>query len=206
MTFLTVKMEVTKTVSTNGKNERELVGNVDIHVPSIAELVPTAVQAVDKDNKPLVDDDGLPVYTETSLNWLQSAIHAQVKAQARNKLKPGTIELKDGAEIATDWAGLTAVNTGGGAEHLALIREVKALFAKWAAGLGKSKLAFDNMTNLFNKPDALSVAKATTKEKMVGYLGEFVDSLTDADAAKYASYLEKVEASATGEATEAEDF
>lgn len=206
MAFQTVKMEVTKTINANGKNERELVGSVDIYVPTLAELVPTAVQAVDKDNKPLFDDDGLPVYTETSLNWVQSAIYAQTKAQARNKLKPSTIDLKDGAKIAETWEELTAVNVGGGAEHLALIREVKALFAKWASGLGKSKQAYDNMTDYFNSPKTLEVAKATVKEKMVSYLSDFVDTLTDADAAKYSSYLEKVEASATGEAQEAEDF
>ena len=205
MTFLTVKMEVTKTVSVNGTNERQKVGEVDIYVPSVAELVADAVQAM-KDNKPETDEEGLPVYTETKYNWLQSAIHAQVKAQARNKLKPSTIELKDGATIATDWEALTAVNTGGGAEHLALIREIKAIFAKWVASLGKSKAAYTNITDFFNDPKTLRVAKATNKEKMAGYLSEFLDTLTDADAAKYSSYLEKVEAAATGEEAEAEDF
>ncbi len=204
MTFLTIKMDVTKT--NQATKEREPVGAVEIFVPSVAELVADAVQASDKDNKPLFDDEGLPVFTETKYNWLQSAIHSQVKAQARNKLVGGTIDLKAGAQIAVDWAGLTAINTGGGAEHLAAIREVKALFSKWVAGLGKSKQAFTNITDFFNKPDTLKVAKATNKEKMVGYLSDFVDTLTDAEAAKYANYLEKVESAATSEEVDAEDF
>ena len=206
MTFLTIAMDVTKTVTEAGKNSRVKVGSVDIYVPSIAELAKDAVQATDAKGIAMVDDDGLPVYTDNNLNWVQSAIYAQVKAQARNKLKPSTADLKDGAKIATDWAELTAENTGGGAEHLAAIREVKALFARWVATLGKSAPAQEQITGLFNSPDKLSVSNETVRGKMLGYLGDFVETLEDVQTAKFVKYLEKLENSATAEVTEAEDF
>lgn len=205
MTFLSIIMEVTQTLVKAGGNERVKVGEVMVNVPSVADLMPDAVQAT-KEGKPEYDTEGLPVFTDNKHNWIQQAIFAQAKAQARNKLKPKTAELKDGAKIAETWEELTAVNTGGGAEHLALIREVKGLFGKWAASLGKSQAAYNNMTDLFNDPKALKVAKDTTKEKMAAYLSEFLDTLSDAEAAKYASYLEKVEAATSNEETEADDF
>lgn len=206
MTFQPIKMEVTQTVTNavTKESKRERVGDVTIFVPLVSGLK-TAVQA-SVEGKPAVTDEGLPVYEADMDNWLQNAILSQVKAQARNKLVPKTIELKDGATIATDWAGLTAESVGGGAVHLALIREVKALFAQWVATLGKSKGAIEKITGAFNNLDVLRVADATSKEKIAQYVSDFADSLDEETQAKYSKYILRVVDVATSEAIEADDF
>lgn len=206
MTFTSISMEVTKSVTVSGKTTREKVGAVDIYVPLVSELIPTAVQALDTDKKPLLNDDGLPVYTDDNLNWLQDAIYASIKANARNKLVKSTADLKQGASIPTDWASLTAESVGGGAVHLVAIREVKALFAKWFASLGKSQKAQEIAISLFNSVDALTHSDAVVKGKIAEYVGEFVDTLPDEETAKYSRYLDKVADAATSEAVEADDF
>lgn len=205
MTFQQVKMEVTSTVSKNGQNTRERLGDVIIHVPLVSDLVSEAKQAV-VDGKPAFTDDGLPVYERDQDNWLQTAIVAQVKAQARNKLVPKTLDLRDGATIATDWEGLTAENVGGGAIHLQLIREVKALFSAWVGTLGKSQGAQAKIVGAFNNLEVLKVADAVSKDKILGYVSDFVETLSADDQAKYNKYLTKVAEVATSEAIEADDF
>lgn len=206
MTFQSINMEVTKSVTVAGKTTREKVGTVEIYVPLVSELITTAVQALDTDKKPLLTDDGLPVYTDENLNWLQEAILASVKANARNKLVAKTADLKQGASIPTDWASLTAESVGGGAVHLVAIREVKVLFAKWFASLGKSQKAKEIAISLFNSVDALTHSDAVVKGKIAEYVGAFVDTLTDEETAKYSRYLDKVADAATSEAVEADDF
>lgn len=198
-------MEVTKTVTQGTKKSRELVGSVDIHVPLLVALGITAEQAM-IDNKPALTDDGLPVYTKDEHNWLQNSILAQVKAQARNKLVSGTITLKDGQAIATDWAGLTAESVGGGAVHLANIREVKALFASWVAKLGKSAGAQTKIVGAFNNPEALKVADTASKGKIAQYVTDFAETLSEEEQAKYTKYIVKIIDIATSDEIEADDF
>lgn len=205
MTFQAISMEVTKTVTKGTTRTREAVGNVQIFVPLLASLGITAEQA-QADGKPAVTEDGLPIYTSDAHNWLQNAILAQVKAQARNKLVPSTITLKDGQTIATDWAGLTAESVGGGAVHLANIREVKALFASWVAKLGKSAGAVAKIVGAFNNPEALKVADTVSKGKIAQYVTDFAETLSEEEQAKYSKYIVKLIDIATGDEIEADDF
>lgn len=124
--FAACLIEVNKKVD----NKYSKVGDVTIHVPTLACFNIQAEQAKDKEGALLVDD-GLPVYTTDEANWLQGAILAQVKAQARNKLVSGSAELKPGAKIATNFAELTAEgDRAGNGAALQAIRELKTLFAK----------------------------------------------------------------------------
>lgn len=193
MAFKNVKMGVSKSTA-SGK--REVVGEVDIFVPTLAdvlEVIGKAEQAVGEDKKPLFDDDGLPVYTTDEANWAQNAVYTQVKAQARNRLKPQSLELKSDIAIAKDWAMLTAENTGAG-NPAALIanRELKALFATWVASLGKSAAAQTLITSLFNNREALKAQDKATKEKMTAYSTEFAQTLNAEQLTKYEKGLQTV--------------
>ena len=203
MTFSTVAMEVSKSTA-SGK--RELIGTVSIFVPTLSDAgITGAVQAV-VDGKPEVDSNGLPVYADDVHNFVQQAIYTQVKAQARNRLKPQSLELKSSLGIATDWAMLTAENIGAGnPEALIALREVKALFATWVAGLGKSAKAQTLITTLFNSKDALKAQDATSKGKISTYVLEFADTLTSEQATKYAKPLENIIEACAAD-TEADDF
>jgi hypothetical protein len=203
MTFQTIKMAVSKTVA----GKREPVGAVDIHIPTLADIGVKAVQAIDKEdgNKPVVNSDGLPVYEDDIHNWLQDAITDKAKNQARNKLEAGSVTLKDGAKIATDWKELTAVNVGGGnIEALAKAREFKALVNSWVASLGKTPQATAQLSGLLNAPASIALQPATTKEKLGAYLQDFMNTLADDVLAKFEKQLATLEASLTGEL--AEDF
>ena len=91
MAFQSTPMKVSKTVKVNGKNERQEVGTVSIHIPLMDEILKfaaTAKQAEGTDDKgkptgkPAVDDDGLPVYETEEANWILGAVAAAAAAAA----------------------------------------------------------------------------------------------------------------------------
>jgi hypothetical protein len=194
-------IEVNKKVA--GKYEK--VGEVAIFVPTLEDAGFTAERQMDKEGKPVVED-GLPVYVEDKHNWVQGAMLAAVKAQARNKLVPGSATLKDGASIAEDWDALTAEGErGGNGAALAAVRELKAAFVAWVATLGKSATTQQVLTTLFGNRQALSLQSPSHKEKMEAYVTDFAATL-DADAlAKGERYLQSLIDACKAE-TEAEDF
>lgn len=196
MAFQTIKMQVSKSTA-SGK--RESVGSVDIFVPTLADIGITTASTG-------VNDEGLSVYADDISNWLQGAIYTQVKAQARNRLKPQSLELKSDLGIATDFAMLTAENLGAGnPEALIASREVKALFSTWVATLGKSAKAQAIIISLFNSKEALKVQDTSNKDKMKAYILDFAGTLTGEQATKYAKNLETL-LELTAADTEADDF
>lgn len=207
MTFSQVKMEVTQTVTTAGKTERKAVGEVVIHVPTLDGLIADAVLVTDEKTKaPMLTDDGLPVYADDKHNFILNAIYAAVKAQARNKLVPKTTTLKDGAVIAIDWEGLTAESAGTSGIHLVLVREVKELFAKYIATLGKTANVQANITKAFNSPELLKASTADIKGKILAYVTDFMETLSEADQTKYVKYLTKVADAGSADEISADDY
>lgn len=183
--FSAVQIEVNKKVS--GKYEK--VGAVNIFVPLLAAFGLSAASAVDKEGKALIED-GLPVYQTEEANWLQGAILAQVKAQARNKLVSGTANLKDGAKIAENFAELCAEgDRAGNGAALQAIRDLKALFAKWVASLGKSAAAQSLLIGLFGNKQALAIQTDDNKAKMQQYVTDFAESLTEDQLTVGSKYL-----------------
>jgi len=175
----TYQLEIGKKVKqSDGSNKTEKVGDVAITVPLLEDTGLTGFEvAIDpKTNKPAVDDEGFPLYVKDEHNWILDAVIQAVKAKARNKLMPGTIKLKPGLVIATDWAMLCAEgDRTQGVEVLAAIREVKAKFAVWIASLGKSAAAQKNLNVCFSNKDALTVQTKENKGKMLNYITEFVE-------------------------------
>lgn len=199
-----LKMDVAKKV--NGKHEK--IGDVNIYVPSLEELgLSGAEQILDKEGKGQVED-GLPVFKDDRHNWVLGTVLAAVKAQARNRLVPGTIDLRDGATISADVDTLIAEGErgAGSAAALAVVRDLKAKFAAFVGKLGKSNAAQTILTSLFGSKVALAAQSVANKQKFAGYLAEFADSGLDAETLeKGQRYLQSLLDICENE-VEAEDF
>lgn len=182
----------------------EPVGNIAIFVPTLEEVGFVTNREKDKDGKD-VYEDGLPVYVSDAANWVLGAILASVKAQARNRLISGTVELKEGLKISETLEELMAEGERNNGAALAAIRELKAKFATWVATLGKSAAAQAVLITLFGNKQALAIQGAAHKEKMQGYIQEFAETLNEEELVKGERYLQALlDASAVTE--EAQDF
>lgn len=199
--FAPLTIDVNKKVA----NKFQKVGDVAIYCPTLEAATWPPVRQKDEAGNDVMED-GLPVYKDEAHNWIQGAILAQVKAQARNKLVSGTATLKDGQTIATDWPTLTAEGErGGNGDALAVVREVKAAFAKHVAGLGKSQKAQETLTTLFGSKQSLALQSPENKAKMEQYVSEFAASLDEASLTRYMKYLEGINA-ACANTEEVDDF
>lgn len=184
----------------NGKYEQQ--GEVAITVPTIEDILKFVAAA-----KVTGDEDGLPVYDADEANWVQSAMLAYVKATTRNKLVPGTAQVKPGLVIPTDWAGLCAEGErGGNGAALQLAREVKEAFGKWAATLGKSQATTATLVSYFSNKTALQLASDDHKAKIKGYVEQFAESLDEATLERYQRPIENVLETASAVTAETEDF
>lgn len=171
-------MAVSKKV--NGKYEKQ--GEIAITVPLLSDIAAIVAGAKEKEK----DEEGMPVYEADEANFVQSAILAYVKMNARNKLIPGTATVKEGQKIPTNWEELCAEGVrGGNGAALALAREVKEEFTRWANTLGKSSAAVAVMVSLFSNKTALAMADAGKKQKMEAYITQFAESLSDEQLERY---------------------
>lgn len=200
MAFIELKADVSKKEGGQFKK----VGDMVYYVPTLEDAGFTPERQKDDKGEDLFDE-GLPVYKEAAANWVMGAVHAAVKAQARNKLLPGTASLREGAKIATDWDTLTAEAERPGGEALKAMHEVKDLFKKHVASLGKSQKAQDTLITLFSNPPSLALQSAENREKMSNYVGEFLETLNPEQATRYSRYLDKIATACATEA-EADDF
>lgn len=175
--------EITMDVAKKANGKHEKIGDVKIFVPSLEELgLSGAEQTVDKAGE-AVFEDGLPVYKDDRHNWVLGTVYAAVKAQARNRLVPGSVDLRDGATIADSVETLIAEGErgAGSAAALAVVRELKAKFADFVAGMGKSQAAQAILMSLFGSKVALATQSQVNKTKFAGYLADFADKGLDTD-------------------------
>lgn len=187
MSFKQIVIEVSK--KENGKFNK--VGEQTIHVPLLLDVMSFVGSPIKKDDKGNeVFEDGIPVYEDDKANWLQGAILAMVKAQARNKMVPGTANLKDGQKIAENWEELCAegVRDGSG---LALAREFKASFTEWVSKQGLSEAAANTLVTLVSNRAALTLQQQATKDKVKARLEAFAGDL---DAEKLEKFTRPLEA------------
>lgn len=180
----------------DGKYEKQ--GEVNIVVPVLEDIQKDVVGA-----KVTGDEEGLPVYDSDIANWVQSAILAYVKATTRNKLVSGTAQVKPGMAIPTDWAGLLAEGErGGNGAALALLREFKEAFAKWAATLGKNAATTQALIQYVSNRTALQLANSDHKAKIKGYVEQFAEQLSEEDLERFTRPLENVMESCAAEAVD----
>lgn len=178
------KISIDVSKKENGKFVKK--GEVTITVPTLADVIPFVTSEVKKDDKGQeVYEDGLPVYEDDKANWLQSAMLASIKAQARNKLVSGTATLKEGLTIPEDWDGILAEGVRGGGEALAIAREAKAAFAEWMSKQGKSEAATQTVVTLFSNKQALALQSAVNKGKIKAYVEAFAESLDETQLERF---------------------
>lgn len=196
-----VTIEVSKKI--NSKFVKQ--GEVQITVPVLADVLEFVASHIKKDDKGNeVYEDGLPVYENDKANWLQGAMLAAIKAQARNKLVSGTATLKEGLSIPTDWEGILAEGTRGGGEALAIAREAKAAFAEWMGKQGKSEAATQTVVTLFSNKQALALQSEVNKGKVKAYVEAFSETLDVAALERFEKPIQSV--LDTCEQTEVADF
>lgn len=185
--------QLTIEVSQRVDGEFKKVGEVKIHTPLLSHIIPFVAQAeIKKDEKGNeVFEEGVPVYTTDEANWVQGAILAQVKSQARNKLVSKTADLKPGQKIAENWAELVAEGVRDGA-GLALAREFKNAFGEWVSKQGLSDAAAKTLTTFIGNKAALELQTQGTKDKVKARLDAFAESLSPEALEKFMRPLESV--------------
>lgn len=190
-----ITIDVSKKVEVNGKGVFKKVGDMIISVPPLSDCIQYVTSPIKRDEKGAeVEEEGLPVYEADEANWIQSAILAAVKAQARNKMVSGTATLKDGLKIAETWAELCAEGVRGNA-GLQLARDFKAAFTDWIGKQGLSEAATATLTTLVSNKAALQLQVPATKAKVQARLEAFATSLEAADLEKFQRPFESAMAS-----------
>lgn len=192
--FQKIIMEVNKREGSEGNKKFVKLGDVEIFIPLLKDIAGTVASAeIAKDEKGVeVVEDGLPVYVNDNANWVQGAIAAQVKAQARNKLQPGTATLKEGQKIAETWEELTAEGERGQGAGLAILREFKTSFSTWVKTLGLSEAASNTLIQLVSNKTALSLQPQNVKDKVAARLEAYVTQLDEENMIKYTRPLQGV--------------
>lgn len=200
--FTKISIDVSK--KENGKHNK--IGTMDIHVPTLRDVVPFITSEIKKDEKGAeVFEDGLPVYEADEANWLQAAILASVKAQARNKMTPGTATLKDGQKIPESWAELCAegVRDGSG---LKLMHAFKAAFSEWVAKQSLSEAASATLVTLVGNKAALTLQQQSTKDKVKARLEAFANDLAPEKLEEFMRPLDAALTACSPAATGLDDF
>lgn len=203
--FQKVPMEISKSGDKKG-DKRVKVGEVEIFVPflkDIAAIVAGAEQKKNEKGEPEFED-GIPVYSDEKADWIQSAILMQVKAQARNKLQPGTVSLKADQKIPENWEELCAEGTRGPGAGLKLLQDFKRAFSEWVAKQGLSEAASAALVAFVSNRNALTFQTTETKKKVSARLTAFAESLSEEDMERFMKPL--TAATEACEETAAADF
>lgn len=193
----------------NGEYGYRKIGAFECGVPTLPAIASVLAEAdlTAIDAEATEKNEGVPVYKDDKANWIQKAIFAQVKAQARNRLKPKTAELKDGRSLPATWADLLEELTGSGnAEALKAIAEARKAFAAWLPTTGKSEKAQVQLAKFFANRSALELQPAAIKERIAIVLAQFAESLSAEDADRYGRYLESLEEACKSEELDVDDF
>jgi len=141
-------------VSKKVGNKRELVGSVEVPVPTLADVG-------------LVDDGSLVAA------WIAKSLRASALSDARNKLVSGSATLKAGCKIAATLDELAAPAENSG-EALKEIAAFKRSFAEYLVTTGISAKAQAFLASLAASPKAVSLQPPAIAEKLAerldGYL------------------------------------
>lgn len=172
-------------VNTKENGAYKLVGSIDVFYPTLKDL------GLDVEPSK-VSEEGFPVYSDDKHQYVFDSILAAVKAQARNRLQPGTANLKDGLKIASTVEELLASggNTG---EALKVLREMLAAFKAWLPSTGKSAAVQAAVYDLVSNRKTIALQSDDKKEKLRGYIANFAATLTEAQAGAWANNLTKLD-------------
>lgn len=166
--------EVTKRVE--GQTKREPIGSFSVIVPSISRFL----KEVEDAQVTGQDDDGLPTYSNDAANWLQRAINALAKAEARNKLAPASAEPKSGLSIPVTFADLVAPPAIGGSTALAELAELVKAFTVWMNESGKPAAIHSTFAQLVRQPSLIAIQSDKVKAVLEQWIAEFATLASNA--------------------------
>lgn len=158
--------------------EREKVGDYTVAVPTVAAFIAAVNQPATG-----VDDDGLPTYDDNAATWLQNAITAACRGQARNRLVGGTATLRMGAVMPTTFAELIEPVQSSGNQVLAERAELIKLFVAQLEADNRPAAIIKMMRSLMEKPELLGAQPERVREVMAQWVSEFRATLVEVDAA-----------------------
>lgn len=173
-----IKMEVNK--KEGGKYVS--VGSVDVPFFSLAEF------GLDAESTG-VDADGLPTYAVDSVQFVQDAISAAVRADARNKLVSGSVDLKAGCTIAANVAELIAKAERNGEALKLHALFVKEFIAYLAASSGKKAAVQAVFAGLVKSRQSIVLATEAARKGLSAQLMAFAVSLDTEKGAAYGNIL-----------------
>ncbi len=174
-------MEVSKNVQKGGQTVRENVGSVATYLPTLKDF------GLDVEHT-AINDDGTLVYAELPHQWLFNAVAQQVKANARNKLKSGTTELKPGAKLPENLLELVTpseTNSTVLAERRGLIDYFKAHLATLSKPDNVKRL----LMSFLEKPEILALQPEEQRGKIKPYFEDFGGAYEDRFTEWQTSYL-----------------
>lgn len=155
----------------------KVIGYYTCYLPALADfgITPSAVTAT--------DDEGLPVFASDSDNWLFKAIITEVKAQARNRLKPRSLDTRDGRPLFATFADCVKVlEAANGKQTLAERNALISQFKEFLAGAVKSDSYAKLFADLFTKPSMISLQAQKVRDVMIKLVETFGASLLDSEA------------------------
>jgi hypothetical protein len=171
----------------SGKNKYKEIAKVDMPFPVLADFGIIATQSKN-DKGELEFDEGVPVYEDDVMDWLQTAVVQQLKAQNRNKFIDG--KLKDNAILPENFIQMVAVGERSG-EALKARYAAKASFAAYLKSKNKKDTVVNLLSNLFIDANSIATAKDDFANALAQHMQTWVSALAETDKVRFARTIEK---------------
>ena len=183
-------LEVSKTI--NGK--RHPAGSVSYTLLTLDDFGLAAPDSIDK--------EGMPVYTNTDLAFLQDCVSAACAATIRNIAKvegdtPDSLVIVPTRDYPSTLTEYAEGATGG-----RFFEVRKVALELWAAFVASLDIPADgkkSLVALFGNSQAVKALAAKTKERFAGYVTRFVGSLNADQQAGIAGYIRTIETALNAE-------
>lgn len=157
-----------------GENERQKIGEFTSYIPSLADF---GIQSEPTGKA----EDGTLTYASIADNWLYSAVVAQAKTQARNRLQPKSAEVRTGATMPITFEQvIEPVDVRASGTQMVERSQLHKAFTAYAASLGKSENVTKLIVTLFKTPDSLMIQNDKIKQGMIAYVEEFGAAMMEA--------------------------
>jgi hypothetical protein len=185
---LSASMELSERQETSkGVKENVKVGDTTVSYPTLEDFGIAAEHDLEAEKARKVSDR-FPIYSDARMQWLFDSVVARVQAIARSKFLKG--KLRDNAEVPVDFETLLERGERGG-EFLKIKSEAKQSFAKHLESIGKSEQVQAAFLSLFINPESIVTASDRYANALVTHLGNWVSSLTEVEAARFAKLVVK---------------
>lgn len=187
---LAFNLSISKRVEEAGKTVHKEIAKHQVPCPSLADFGIEAEQSKDKDGKPELNADNLPVYAGEAEDWLFTAIIERVKSAARAKVDSEG-KLLDGKSFASTFEELTAESVRG-TQALADFRDAAKSFAAFLEVVVKSAPGRKQLLSLFAEPKAIATAETKFREALGKRMAEWFATLAEADQTRFSRKVAKV--------------